>query len=1357
MRKILLACISTLAGSFVTKAQNCPTASFTISDSICAGSTITLTNTSSGGNGALNSNWDFCPGDLAQQPAYAPVADFGSFANLTYGLDLVEDSGNWYGFTLNAGSQSVTRFDFGNSLLNLPVPFDLGNIGGILASETDIKLIKENGLWYAFICKFNCDIVRIEFGASITNPAPAATLLTITPGLIANPFIMALVRDHGSFKILTANLGGNNVTLVDIGPSITNNVPAVSNISSTINGISGITVVRECDHWYAFTISRAYAEVFRIDFGDTITSTPLSVVNTGVTNNINGAYEIEVFQDGGNWYGFTLGFTICRINFGPTLNVVNPPVDNLGIALNGNESNISMRKQGSQYVGIVTYAISDPNPDLRRLTFPDNCNSNQPTSTDTHPSGIIFSGTGFHEVTLEITDASGNTSHYTDSVYLEGAPTTSFVHSVACLGTPVVFTDSSYMTGGSITSWNWDFGDSSGSSQQNPSHSYASGGDYVVTLQAGSSSGCISSFTDTVSVRALPVASFTFTDNSCAGIPVPFTDLSSSLQDPVVSWSWDFGDSVAASVQNPSHSYAQGGTYVVYLTVTTDRGCSSVYSDSIHIRPRPVPGFNVFNTCIGETVSFVNLTTISDSSALTYSWDLGDLTTSTLDNPVHAYAPVVSVYNVTLIASSPNGCSDTLTREVRIGNKPIPAFTVNPATVCKGNAVSFTDQSIVPGSDPGDTINSWQWNFGDQVTSTLQNPVHTYADTGTYAVSLTVSSPTYCDSTVMQVVQVIDAPEAAFNYSDNCFGNANNFIDFSTAPSGSVITTRNWDFGDSTTATGATVSHTYAAPGIYDVVLTVIDTFGCTDFVMHQVTIYPVPVASFTNSTACTNSPVTFINTSAIGGNDSIVSYFWDLGDGSTSTAVNPAHAYTTPNTKTVLLIATSVHGCIDSTYQLIFVNPSPNPSFAFNTTCQGEATQFTYIANPFPSTIASYLWTFGDLGSSVFENPIHTYASANTYQVTVTVTDLTGCTASITLPVDVHPIPAAGFISGSGCAGVPTQFTDSSMLSSGTISSYAWNFGNGNVSALASPAFTFDSAGTYVVNLQVISDAGCADSVSNTITVVENPVAAFSMSSTIGAPPFQVSFSASVTGATSYTWDFGDGTTGSTANPSHIYTDTGTFTVLMVCYNQEGCSDSMTKTLTVLIPHLDLAVTAVSISRQNGLMTISADLFNLGNVLVNTFEIAAQLEGGTIIHESVNKPFPPGIMKYDFTAKFETNSYTDPAYVCVETSRPNGQQDENTGNDRKCSGTGDGFQVIDIYHDPATGLSVLHFNLPLSGQVTLEVYDISGRKVAGKTTLNGNKGLNTFTLDSRTFSKGAYSCVMRYREEKKSKRLYKF
>ena len=230
-----------------------------------------------------------------------------------------------------------------------------------------------------------------------------------------------------------------------------------------------------------------------------------------------------------------------------------------------------------------------------------------------------------------------------------------------------------------------------------------------------------------------PVASFT-TDKTdvAAGEAVQFTNSSTG---EVTSWSWDFGDGNTSTQQNPFHTYNENGNYTASLTVSNKAG-SDTATLAIIVRGPPVASFTTDETkvAVGDTIQFSNS---SRGEVTSLSWDFGDGNTSTQENPSHAYAEKGS-YTASLTVSNKAG-SDTSTLAITVLEPPQANFSASEIKVKLGTSIQFTDES-------GGDVDSWSWDFGDGSTSTEQNPSHTYKDTGTYSVSLTVGNAISSDT-----------------------------------------------------------------------------------------------------------------------------------------------------------------------------------------------------------------------------------------------------------------------------------------------------------------------------------------------------------------------------------------------------------------------------------------------------------------------------------------------------------------------------------------------------------------------------------------------------------------------------------
>jgi PKD repeat protein len=241
-----------------------------------------------------------------------------------------------------------------------------------------------------------------------------------------------------------------------------------------------------------------------------------------------------------------------------------------------------------------------------------------------------------------------------------------------------------------------------------------------------------------------------------------------------------------------------------------------------------------------------------------------------------------------------------------------------------------------------------------------------------------------------------------------------------------------------------------------------------------------------------------------------------------------------------------------------------------------------------------------------------------NTYNVTLTATTQAGCTNSYTLPVTIHDLPVAHFQTPPACVGVPYQLQDSSYISQGTVNQWLWKFPDFTSSTQQNPFYTFNDTLQYNIMLIATSNAGCSDTVIRPVKVHPLPSASFTSDVTYGDAPLVVGFSNLSSGAASYLWNFGD-TTGTSVqiNPSHTYTELGTYPVTLIVSTTFGCTDTMVKYIFVLEPFLDLAVTNINKTSGTSTLSLSAGIANLGNVAVTDFKISAWLENSLPVYEN--------------------------------------------------------------------------------------------------------------------------------------------
>jgi PKD repeat protein len=475
-------------------------------------------------------------------------------------------------------------------------------------------------------------------------------------------------------------------------------------------------------------------------------------------------------------------------------------------------------------------------------------------------------------------------------------------------------------------------------------------------------------------------ADFTLPDsNFCLGDIVDITN-TSTVTAGTLTYTWYFGDGTMSTTISPAVKYSSTGTFNIKLRVVSDKGCVDSMVRKVNINPVPKAAFAVNSTpqCFKEhQFTFTDQTTIA-SGTLSYAWDFGDGSGSTVKNPSHTYASPGN-YDVKLVVKSGAGCADSIIKRVIANPVPAAGFSINAAAQClKDNDFVFTDNSSISSG-----ILTYVWDFGDGAASTIQNPSHKYTATGNFKIKLTVKSDRGCADTLSKTVTVHPQPSVGFgiNKQAQCLdGNSFVFIDTSSVSAGALSYL--WDFGDGNASTQQNPTHIYTNMGTYNVSLSVTTSNGCQESVAKQVTVFPAVKAVFSTGNTCMYEPVVFTNASS----GSIMKYTWDFGDSSFSNAKNPKHSYSASGSYIVSLMVISANGCADIRTQQITIY---DPSAAFTTS---KLTDSSYTFTPVSKDLKSWSWDFGDGQSSTDSTPTHIFRAAGQYLVKFTAGSAGGC-----------------------------------------------------------------------------------------------------------------------------------------------------------------------------------------------------------------------------------------------------------------------------------------------------------------------------------------------------------------------------
>ncbi|MBX7180955.1 MAG: PKD domain-containing protein [Bacteroidia bacterium] len=737
-----------------------------------------------------------------------------------------------------------------------------------------------------------------------------------------------------------------------------------------------------------------------------------------------------------------------------------------------------------------------------------------------------------------------------------------------CEGNPTQFNDASTSNLGSITQWTWNFGDGTPtvSGIQNPSHTYATAGNYNVTLTVNDISGCGASQTFPVLVLPSPQVTAGQDQSVCEGTLI---NLSIAPADPTLTYNWSPPDGIA----NPNAAtttWTALNTTNFTLTVTDANGCSGSDNFTITVFPNPEAQFTVSNHCLGDIAPFTDQSTVQGGTIVAWGYNLGDGFSANVQNPGYVYS-APGTYNTTLTVQDNNGCVAT-SAPVPVTVYPLPTPSFTSTNACLGTPNNFTSTSTPAGS-----LVLYAWDFGDNTNPVPGNAVsYTYTFSGQYLVTHAVQDNHGCISGVQQLVNVFDVPTANFTIADVCLGTQVCPVNTSTVAATETISTYDWDWGDGTpNDVVQSPCHTYASAGTYTVTLTVTTANGCSDVFTTSVTINQPPTASFTWNNVCDGQVMTFTNTST--STDGVISNSdWNYGDGSVSLAqTNGSHSFASDATYNVVLDITSSLGCTATVTNAVTVYPAPNLAFTTTSECEDVPLTITDAStiNP-PATILGWSWDYGDgSAAGTGANTTHLYA-AGTYDITLTVTTSDGCTASITNQAVAHPLPVTDFEVLPVCEGSPSLFTNQSSVSTGTITTYAWDFGGGNVSAQSNPSFTFtfNSPNTnYPVTLVTTTNQGCSSTATLNAVVNPNPVADYTSSPNPVCKGLPVTFSDNSTipaPGTIDSWNYNfNQFQGAPGLPStHAYTPVASFTyntaliynVSLIVTSDQGCTNTI-------------------------------------------------------------------------------------------------------------------------------------------------------------------------------------------------------
>jgi gliding motility-associated-like protein len=782
---------------------------------------------------------------------------------------------------------------------------------------------------------------------------------------------------------------------------------------------------------------------------------------------------------------------------------------------------------------------------------------------------------GTYTIKLLVTNATGADSvAKVDFITVLPSPEVNFlgIDSIGCAPLSTQFTSQINSPSSPVTSTVWDLGDGNSANTPNATHIYTVPGLYNISLTVTNAAGCSKTVDKPqyIHVGTKPVASFS--NSSPVNCTLPFTvNFTATTAGAGNNFTWDFGDGNSGAGATVSHTYTTAGSYSVKMVVTSPFTCKDSVIKTALVQLGSTTAFTVGGpVCVGQNLSFNNS---SVPAAVSQVWNFGDATTSTAANPVKSYS-TPGTYTITLTNTYAGGCTTSTTRSVAVLAKPTVAFTASRTSACTV-PVTVNFSSTVTGAG------TYAWDFGDGGTSTAANPTHTYTVTGLYTVTLIVTGANGCSETVVKTDYIsIQKPQISIAGIPKGGCLPLTIQPVPTVLSNDVVTSYQWNFGNSATSNVQNPTYVYNTAGIYDVTLTVTTASGCSNTltIPAAANAAPKPVPGFTYNpaTVCAKSSVSFTNTST--GTTAASTYQWYFGDGGQSSQKNPNYSYSDTGYFAVMLIVSNGQ-CADTVHidSAVRVMP-PIARLQVASLCTNKMLRnFTdrSIVNPAIAPL-NWNWNFGDGNLSGQQNPSHTYTATGLYTVTLVVNN-GGCsdTASTQVRV-VTDLANFGVSSDTVCRGNNVTLTPIG-INPANIASFAWNFGDGNNSNTAGPvSHAYGTNGTYTITLTLTDVNGCISTFSRNV-VVRGPSAPFTPLQTIAclqAGGNTVTFTPSVVTdpgypVVRYIWDFGDNSPMDSTGVlpmAHTYTANGSYSVNLTIRDTAGCLGFFTAANAVII-----------------------------------------------------------------------------------------------------------------------------------------------------------------------------------------------
>ncbi|MFZ4057372.1 MAG: PKD domain-containing protein, partial [Ferruginibacter sp.] len=681
----------------------------------------------------------------------------------------------------------------------------------------------------------------------------------------------------------------------------------------------------------------------------------------------------------------------------------------------------------SALFGCAPHAVSFNNATTGASAFTWNFGDGSAvTQTTNGQSSIVhtYNLPGTYTVSIAMANGCSDTIVYRQ-VVVYPKPSAAFTlnRTLFCTGDTVKVTNASV----NATSYQWFWGDGTSTSGFNPTHTYATAGNYTIVLHAQRSNNngvvCFDTLARSVTVYAQPVV--TVQSNINAANCAPFTLNASApglLNEP---FTWELYDSTATpsiitfTTNSIQYTFNRPGTFYIKLRASNASGCADSTRIPFTVRIKPSASFtpSTVTTCrLDTTVSFSNTSSYTGTDVLTYRWLVNGMSFSTASNFTHTYTAIPNavypqLFTTSLVVSNAAGCSDTANGRLLIQPSSKAQFGITNPNLCVPYRLNVSNTSQYA------TI--YKWLLNGVLVSTNAQPDIDITQPGTaYTVTLITGNALGCkpDTTAFSFVSR-QGPIAAFRVNDtlSCSGSLN-VVTNNTTTNGISYT---WNWGDgSANSSFAAPTHLYSSAGQY--IITLIASDGlCIDTTEHIVRVTQGPKADFQadDPVVCGPVNITFVNLSLRAN-----SYLWSFSDGTTSTDLNPIKSFTPrPTPYSVKLVVTGDYNCKDSLVKanLVYAKVPPVADFYISPTPTISIPNYTFTFNNLTlnNSTYRYLWSLGDGSFARTRDVVRRYSDTGSYPIQLIVVDtVTNCTDTVNKVARIQGFPGWLYVPNAIC-----------------------------------------------------------------------------------------------------------------------------------------------------------------------------------------------------------------------------------------------------------------------------------------------------------------------------------------------------